>query len=863
MKPFSDLMEVWQSWSLPNYVSCYINKSSCNYLTSDDIKNLKNNLTFCFRHKETILKCNSELIKKSALKSANSSCQQIPIECNNEFYYNIFQYLLSKEFFSDDIYVLIFLPILQYENMELLSSPKNIGVRHLIDFHEDINRYSKNYQRINLVGEAYGAKNKMFREYLIKDCVNLLISIALVSVIIFIYSGSIFFLMAVLITLIFSFGLAYFAYKLIFRIPFFSNVNLLVCILLIGVGADDTFVLHHIYYLYKKNTDRIFTINDVTEAFSNAAVSMFVTSATTAASFYSNYYSDIMVIKSFSIFAGCLMLANYLLVVSWLPASLILFDRHLIPFYYKLCSKKWHRWIYKIQLYAVFMPKTLFLETIMPLLIKKYRIFWVIFFSTTFVVSLILIFYKPGLQMSRRNLFKLFKDGNSFEWYEDQTVFHFEFRSVKHQQPQGLTLVWGFKPVDNTKTMDPYDSGAVATTDEFKISFKVLNEISTVCEKIDDENFTETFSHQSCFSKLFFQWSKNLVCTNDTVEPCCNYLSGFFVEENLGRCLAMATEKNGIVEYGGPLFKNDTFNVAGFVLYFDSILKSPLTYDVLGEYLDDLDKHVKRILADSSEPSIRHGWLIMTDYNLMALHDLQKSLVYGTPISVVISVVTASVILILMTKNFLLTIFGLLSVVAVISVTIASLVCTHWSLNFVEATICILTVGLSFDFTLHYLVGYQLAPLGKREEKVFAALTYIGLPVLLSALTTLLAGCAMLPSTTMVFYQTGIFMVVVSIVSWFYSSFFFVSLLSLFGPEDGSCLDYHFICFSKRRPSVTLQGTLGVSVNLDNGQHRAMAWLCQSNEIWYFFRTNFSFSVYVFNVNQQIEMNIKIPHFVK
>lgn len=43
--------------------------------------------------------------------------------------------------------------------------------------------------------------------------------------------------------IIFLLGISYFAYHLVFGMKFFPFINLLTGVLLIGIGADDTFVL--------------------------------------------------------------------------------------------------------------------------------------------------------------------------------------------------------------------------------------------------------------------------------------------------------------------------------------------------------------------------------------------------------------------------------------------------------------------------------------------------------------------------------------------------------------------------------------------------------------------------------------------
>uniref|UniRef100_A0A914UP44 Uncharacterized protein n=2 Tax=Plectus sambesii TaxID=2011161 RepID=A0A914UP44_9BILA len=59
-------------------------------------------------------------------------------------------------------------------------------------------------------------------------------------------------------------------------------------------------------------------------------------------------------------------------------------------------------------------------------------------------------------------------------------------------------------------------------------------------------------------------------------------------------------------------------------------------------------------------------------------------------------------------------------------------------------------------------------------------------PIFMAFITTFVAGCAMLPVTTLAYYQIGLFMVLITTTSWLYSTFFFCALLAAVGP-NGSC----------------------------------------------------------------------------
>lgn len=62
--------------------------------------------------------------------------------------------------------------------------------------------------------------------------------------------------------------------------------------------------------------------------FRRASKAMLATSSTTAAAFLATGFSKIMPISSFGFFAGILVPVNYLLVISYFPTLLIIYEKY-------------------------------------------------------------------------------------------------------------------------------------------------------------------------------------------------------------------------------------------------------------------------------------------------------------------------------------------------------------------------------------------------------------------------------------------------------------------------------------------------------------------------------------------------------
>merc|ERR1719242_2788113 len=143
----------------------------------------------------------------------------------------------------------------------------------------------------------------------------------------------------------------------------------------------------------------------------------------------------------------------------------------------------------------------------------------------------------------------------------------------------------------------------------------------------------------------------------------------------------------------------------------------------------------------------------------------------------------AFIVLILATRNILLSLFAILTVFSIILITVGILVMLGWELNILESVIITLAIGLSVDFTLHYGIMYRLAGHGDRDRCVRHSIALMSSPVSMAALTTLSAGLCLLPTRVLAYIQIGTFILVLMTVSWLLSTFLFPALLSTWGPR--------------------------------------------------------------------------------
>ncbi|KAK6034586.1 hypothetical protein COOONC_27924 [Cooperia oncophora] len=103
----------------------------------------------------------------------------------------------------------------------------------------------------------------------------------------------------------------------------FPLLNLVIFVLLIAVGTDDAFLL---FSHFPQNLKE----ESFYECMAHTSSTMFLTSFSTAVPFFVNISSNVVVFRCFGLFAGVTILINFFLVISFLPAFLILQKRYFV-----------------------------------------------------------------------------------------------------------------------------------------------------------------------------------------------------------------------------------------------------------------------------------------------------------------------------------------------------------------------------------------------------------------------------------------------------------------------------------------------------------------------------------------------------
>ena len=184
-----------------------------------------------------------------------------------------------------------------------------------------------------------------FSFYRGEDFLAPIASIIVVVTWILIHTGSFFVggfgMLQILLSIPFSFAF----YKFVLGIPFFSQMHILTIFLVLGVGADDVFVLND---AWKQSLTAVpreagedkkeFLAKRMYYAYKRTATAVFNTSFTTAMAFVSTGISPMMSISTFGWFASVCICVNYLFVITFTPCVILVHHIYITPCFNKMIN---------------------------------------------------------------------------------------------------------------------------------------------------------------------------------------------------------------------------------------------------------------------------------------------------------------------------------------------------------------------------------------------------------------------------------------------------------------------------------------------------------------------------------------------
>lgn len=781
-------------WSVPNYIALISGKNSCENLTREDVNNTNVILKKCagYFHNFTLM----------------ASCEldrcKVPKYCSQyDAVYNLLFYLIDSEAFSPPDYsqsfvknVMIFLPL-----------PASSTV---LPYYNKLQSSNLSYDTLIIPAIEFGLKNTLFDLWVIQDTWLIGLGGIFVFMCVWFYTKSLLLTLLLFTAITYSLGIAYFLYVYVFNLEFFPFMNLLVIVVVIGIGADDAFLYVKVWKMISRQLIRdnvvsqdsgltdiknvssageTILIQIVEETLKHSIVAIFVTTLTTAVAFFASYVSYIPAINCFSVFAGTAVIVNFFLMISLLPVSVFIVD-------VKLCTSK--RKIFDV-LYnginEIWEDIRVILNRFVITCVAKLHIVFILVLATIGIASIVVVFHSPGLQLPDTKQFQLFQTSHPFEQYDMQYRDNFLFERLGKDIGAGVKMplrwIWGIKAIDNGNHMDPSSSGHLVFDEDFSISDPSSQAwLLEFCRKIKAQPFYQQTLGPllpNCFIESFKMYMSRRCYDNiDKINrsPCCELSKFPYKKEVFNFCILKAMEslyqtprELFMPGVAGPKFLRSTSPpvVAVVVVEFESVVPYSMSYTAMNDFYLQVEKWTQLQLL-SAPPGMKDGWFL-SDFQF---YDLQKTLASGTVMALLLSASLGFVVLIPATLSFVVSVCALTAMIFSATVTIAILVLNDWKLNVLESVAISTSAGLAVDFSLHYALSYGNAS-GSKAARVKYALSASAGPTAAAALTSGFAGIFLLSSNLLPYRQIGTFLALIMSVSWIYATFFLCSLLYVFG----------------------------------------------------------------------------------
>jgi len=167
------------------------------------------------------------------------------------------------------------------------------------------------------------------------------------------------------------------------------------------------------------------------------------------------------------------------------------------------------------------------------------------------------------------------------------------------------------------------------------------------------------------------------------------------------------------------------------------------------------------------------------------LMKLELVLLQSAYFGMIASLILAFVIIMLSTKDFVLTCTAVLTIFLIVVALIASIVWIGWSVSVLESICLTILVGLSVDYTIHLANSWRESDLKNREKRLQAALLEIGISVFSASIITFLACIPLFFCYVLFFKKFGIFIAMTIFWSTIYAFGVFCALLAFYGPVHG------------------------------------------------------------------------------
>eukprot|EP00040_Diaphanoeca_grandis_P036595 m.233765 g.233765 ORF g.233765 m.233765 type:complete len:1065 (-) comp33647_c0_seq2:2081-5275(-) len=639
--------------------------------------------------------------------------------------------------------------------------------------------------------------------------------------------------------IILSFPFGYFFLQVFLASEKIIVLNFMALFIILGIGADDVFIFIDAWKQSKTVVPVKASFKLGTEmtanrfkwmharlmwAYRRSAWAMLVTSLTTSMAFLMNLVSNIPAIQVFGFFTGCMVITNYFMVISYFPAAAMTYEMYIksrvcgcwnpcceYDLWKQPCA--WGRCCFygnKTKGAVKNVEKTE--ETTDGVIdIEKYRFLermlykhfapWVHKVRWAIVVVFVGIYAVTGVYAVQ-----LEPAEEPTQWVPSydyvQQLFILEGEAfVASDFKSTVWFTTGVNPIDRDGT-NPYktdDIGAPQFDDEFDLSVNeslqelyiencniirswdylvISNTTDIICPMeqfreyiLDEKNESFPVPKEQVVAKLaeFAQHHE----TSVGLAPDVSLLNNAIDREE-------RREKPVTFLYESMRFAINETDGELKLMYMATVANMTTTRRSNGQEIEPLKNYFGAQLAKlKTAPGLPRPRDSAPSYVTWAFEaDLYVSAYIGLGLSLSLSFL----IILLSTKDVILTCLATFTIVGIVLALVASAVWQGWQLGVIESICLTILVGLSVDYTIHIANSWRENKIKVRKQRLQATLFEIGISILSSSITTLLACMPLFFAYIIFFKRFGIFIALTIFWSTLFAFTFFAAILVICGP---------------------------------------------------------------------------------
>lgn len=643
-----------------------------------------------------------------------------------------------------------------------------------------------------------------FGEVVLRDLSFSIAAIVLVFIVIWFHTSSLFLASTAMGQIFLAFPFAYVFYTFIFRQEYFAALQILVVFLILGIGADDVFVFTDAWkqsaVVLGQDCD---LVTRMSWTYRRSVRAMSVTSFTTAAAFFVTAGSPIMPVSTLGIWAGILILLQFVLVITIYPCAVVIWHR----FWRVRSSLKCFRKPTEQDLNA---PHISFWQRCLPekwrgnpaaageyrMIERFFRGPWTSFVHRARYILVVLALVLVGVSIWLATRLEPPEEQENFLPKDNElriafTALQDAFPRNKASFQLRVYITWGIKDVNREETsrFDPSEPGKVVLDETFDFtSAAAQRHVLKTCEffgKQENLIFREPTIPEpvDCWIQDFKKWRATRGHEDFEDYPS----DEDFIEEleKFGKSRREGGSQPYLKYLTGQriAFTNDSKRIVFTEISFVSPIEDAVPYKrmwpVYNEWQDQLKKRNEQApesVKNSVNKAIATGgysWLWqITQITLV------RSMFVGTGIMLLVALGA----LIASTFNWAISVLATFCIGAIVAMLLGIVYLLGWELGISESIGVVIAVGYSFDAVAHISVAYIESKHSDRYERTKDALTDLGISILFGVITTLLAGFMLFPATIIFFVKFAGLIVSTVSLGLVWSLIFLPAILLVTGP---------------------------------------------------------------------------------